>query len=328
MVKRHNWLLYALLIFELLLPNLLQAAEKVSIGILAFRPKPIVEAKWQPLVAYLNQTIPNVEFELKPYNYGELEEAIKHKSIDFVFTNSSHYIQLSHQAKLSAPLATLIAKKSGHAVRSFAGTILIRSDNKQIQSLKDLKGKTIASPSIKSFGGYKMQAYELMKAGLRVPNQIIIKTTKMPHDKAILAVLNEEADAAFVRSGVLESMAKQGKVELNTLKILNLQPQSDFPFLHSTRLYPEWPFAAMPYVGETLAGQVAGALLALPHDGEVASAINIQGFRIPADYEPVREVLRALKVYPYDDIQEITLQDQRSQSAVSSNQIRLRQAMN
>ncbi|WP_051144835.1 EAL domain-containing protein [Thiomicrorhabdus sp. Kp2] len=313
MVNKQNWLIYLLLIIELLLPSLVQATEKVSIGILAFRPKPIIEAKWQPLIDYLNQTIPNIEFELKPFNYGELEEAIKHKSIDFVFTNSSHYIQLSHNAKLSAPLATLINKKSGHAVKSFAGTILVKNNNKNIQTLKDLKGKTIATPSTKSFGGYQMQAYELLKTDLRVPEQIQIKTTKMPHDNAVTALLNGQVDAAFVRSGVLEGMEEQGKLNPNDLKVLNLQEGSDFPFLHSTRLYPEWPFATMPYVGEALAGKVAGALLALPHNGVVAQAINIQGFRIPADYEPVREVLRTLKVYPYDNIQEITFHDLWSQ---------------
>ncbi len=313
MLKIQNWLIYTILFSQLIIPSLAHATEKVSIGILAFRPIPIIEAKWQPLINYLNQTIPNVKFELKAFNYGDLEDAIKHKSIDFVFTNSSHYIQLAHNTNLSAPLATLINKKSGHAVRNFAGSILVKNHNKNIQTLKDLIGKTIATPSTKSFGGYKMQAYELLKSGIRVPDEIHIKTTKMPHDNAIIALLNGEVDAAFVRSGVLESMEKQGKIQHNDLKVLNLQEKSDFPFLHSTRLYPEWPFASMPYVGEGLAAKVAGALLALPHNGKVAQAINIQGFRIPADYEPVREVLRTLKVYPYDNIQEITFYDLWSQ---------------
>ena len=309
MYKTKNGLIIALLFIQLMLPSLIQASEEVTIGILAFRPKPIVEAKWHPLEQYLNQNIPGIQFKVLPLNYSELEEAVKLKKLDFVFTNSSHYIQLSHKINLSSPLATLINKKSGHSVRSFAGTILVKKDNNNINKLQDLVGKTIAAPSIKSFGGYKMQAYELLKAGVRVKSQIKVQTTKMPHDNAVFAVLNNQADAAFVRSGVLESMERQGKVNPSDFKIINLQEGSAFPFLHSTRLYPEWPIAAMPYVGESLAGQVAGALLELPYNGDVAKAINIQGFRIPADYEPVREVLRALNVYPYDDIQEITFDD-------------------
>jgi len=294
-------------IIQLSLPSLAQATDKVSIGILAFREKPAVEARWQPLVEYLNKHTPGIEFKIHPFNYSELEEAIKHKHIDFVFTNSAHFVQLAHQVNLSSPLATLINKKSGQAVRSFAGTILVK--NPKIQALEDLAGKVIATPSQKSFGGFKMQAYELYQAGLKLPKDAKVIQTTMPHDKAVFALLNDEVDAAFIRSGVLESLEKQGKIKTGELRVLNEQDQPSFPFQSSTRLYPEWPFAAMPHVGEALAGQVAGAILALPHDGQIAQSIDIHGFRIPADYEPVREVLRTLRVYPFDKVHDITLTD-------------------
>ncbi|BCN93473.1 hypothetical protein THMIRHAM_12580 [Thiomicrorhabdus immobilis] len=309
MTLNKNLVLVILILIQLTFPNLIQANEKIAIGILAFRPKPLVEAQWQPLADYLNRTIQGVDFKIVPYNYTELEHAIENKSIDFVFTNSSHFVQLAHKTVLSSPLATLINKKSGQPIRSFAGTILVKKDNREIKELKDLIGMVIATPSIKSFGGYKMQAYELQQAGIRVPDQITIKQTKMPHDKAVFAVISGEADAAFVRSGVLESLEKQGLIKPDQVRVLNQQHVKDFPFLTSTRLYPEWPFASMPHVGETLAGQVAGALLTLPHDGEVSQSINIYGFRVPADYEPVREVLRSLKVYPFNKSPEITFYD-------------------
>lgn len=304
-----KWPLFLLFAIQLTLPVVIHAAEKINIGILAFRPKPIVEAKWQPLVHYLNQRVNGVEFKIKALNYTELEEAIDRKSIDFVFTNSSHFVQLAHKTNLSSPLATLINKKSGQPVRSFAGTILVKNSDTHIQTLKDLDGKMIATPSMKSFGGFKMQAYELQQAGVNVSTDITIKQTKMPHDKAIVSLIRGEADAAFVRSGVLESMEKLGKIKVGQLRVLNLQTESNFPFLTSTRLYPEWPIAAMPHVGEALAGRVAGTLLALPHDSQITRAIGIHGFRIPADYEPIREVLRTLRVYPYDQTPEITLTD-------------------
>ena len=65
--------LAALLFF----PALIMAQEKITIGLLAFRPKPSVEIKWQPLVSYLNQKIPGFEFEILPLNYTELEEAVE-----------------------------------------------------------------------------------------------------------------------------------------------------------------------------------------------------------------------------------------------------------
>lgn len=296
------------LIQSLIIPAA-QAKEQIDIGILAFRPKPQVEARWLPLTTYLNNSIQSVDFKIKPLNYTELEDAVINKQVDFVFTNSSHFVQLAEKVELSSPLATLINKKSGQPVRAFAGTILVKANNDEIQQVSDLKNKIIATPSTKSFGGYQMQAYELQQAGLDIPSDISIIQTTMPHDKAVYAVLNDQADAAFVRSGVFESLINQGEISSKDLKLINLSNESDFPFLASTRLYPEWPFLAMPHVGEELAGKVTAALLKIPQNGEIAQAINIHGFRIPADYEPVREVLRTLKVYPFDKNVEITFSD-------------------
>ncbi|WEJ61605.1 EAL domain-containing protein [Thiomicrorhabdus lithotrophica] len=306
--KNTKWV-YLILLIQLSLPNLTQANEKITIGILAFRPIPQVEAQWKPLADYLSTSIQGFEFTIKPLNYTQLEFSVENKTIDFVFTNSSHFVQLAHKTSLSSPLATLINIKNNQPIRSFAGAILVHYDNTDIQTLSDLVGKKIATPSIKSFGGYKMQAFELYKAGIRVPEEIETIETSMPHDKALFAVINGEADAAFVRSGLLESMENQGIIKPNQVRVLKPTVDSEFPFLTSTRLYPEWPFAAMPHVEEALAGRVTGALLTLTHNSDITKAINIYGFRVPADYEPVRQVLRTLKVYPFDKVHEITFYD-------------------
>ncbi len=285
------------------------AQESVTIGVLAFQPKPLAEARWLPLMTYLNQSIGGVKIQIKALNYAELEEAVANKQIDFVLTNPANYVQIAHKSELSAPLATLINRSNGQPVRTFAGSILVLQDQTDIQSLKDLAGKRIATPSKKSFDGYMMQAYELHKAGIKMPVKVQIIETSMSHEAAIEALLNKQVDVAFVRSGVLESMQESGAIQAKQLRVLNQQPLSDFPFLTSTRQYPEWPIAAMPHVSEVLSVRVVGALLALPQNGEIAQHINIHGFRIPADYELVRETLRTLCVPPYDQTPEITLED-------------------
>lgn len=307
-LKKTKWI-YLILFVQLTLPNLIQASEKITIGILAFRPISQVEAQWNPLADYLNSKVLGYQFIIKALNYTELEHSVENNSIDFILTNSSHFVQLAHKTALSSPLATIINLKNEQPIRSFAGTIIVDYDNPDIQILSDLVGKKIATPSIKSFGGYKMQAYELFKAGIRVPEEIEIIETSMPHDKAVFSVINGQVDAAFVRSGLIESLEKQGMIKHNQVRVLKPNFDSDFPFLTSTRLYPEWPFTAMPHVEEDLAGRVTGALLTLPHNSDITKAINIYGFRIPADYEPIRQVLRTLKVYPFDEVPEITFYD-------------------
>ena len=101
--------------------------DQVRIGILAYRPKADMKVRWQPLENYLEQKIPNQQFKIIPYNYAELEDAVTNRSIDFVFTNSSHFVQIAYQTKLSSPLVTLINKRMGQPLSQFAGTILVLS---------------------------------------------------------------------------------------------------------------------------------------------------------------------------------------------------------
>jgi diguanylate cyclase (GGDEF)-like protein/PAS domain S-box-containing protein len=142
-----------------------------------------------------------------------------------------------------------------------------------------------------------------------IPQDARLIETDMPHDNVVNTVLEHRADAGFVRTGVIEAMAREKKLDLTQIRVLEPRNPAGFPFMVSTTLYPEWPFAAMPGVDGDLARQVAAALLALPHDGDLAQRMEIRGFDIPADYEPVRATLEALRLPPYDAIPRFTLAD-------------------
>ena len=86
------------------------------------------------------------------------------------------------------------------------------------------------------------------------------------------ALLDQQADAAFVRTGLLESLVREGRLQPGQLKVLNAQNYPGYPFALSTRLYPEWPVVAMSHLPEDLSVRIAGALLSLPHGGERPAA--------------------------------------------------------
>ena len=276
------------------------SAEPIKIGVLSFRPKPQTLAQWEPLAAELKQAIPEHDFVVEPLTYPEMNTAVTQSQIDFVLTNPSHYVLLARQSGLSAPLATLAAEINGKYSSFFGGVIFCRSDQTAIKTLGDIKGKTIAAPDTESLGGYQMQAYELIKAGVRLPQDATLMVTGMPHDKAVEAVLAGRADVGFVRSGVLEGLIHDGKLKINQLKIINLQNTPKLPLQLSTRLYPEWPFVAMPHIDENLARHVAAALFVLEDNNPSIHKKGIHGFVVPADYLPVEEVLRELRLPPFD----------------------------
>ena len=284
-------------------------AKPAKFAVLAYRPKPETEARWQPLIDYLNSTHPNQPISLVVLNYPELEAAVKAKQVDFVLTQPSHYILLNQREGLLSPLATLVEKEADKALANFGGAILTRSDKTNIQRLSDLRGKRIAISSMTSLGGYQMQAFELQQVGVQLPNDAQIIETGQSQDKAIQELLAGRADAAFVRTGLIEAMQREKKLDIGQLRIINAQPASDFPFVRSTRLYPEWPVAAMPWTEGNLARQIAAAILSLPPDGETARAANIRGFTIPGDYRPVDELMRQLRLPPFDAAPKFTIKD-------------------
>ena len=285
------------------------AQPSLVIGMLAFEPKPLVQARWQALEQSINDHLDRVSITIEPMNYEELNLAVQRREIDFVFTNSGHFIQLSHAHGLSSPLVSLIKLDKGLPLRGFGGVVIVHRDRTDLLDLQDLKGLQIATPSKASFGGYMVQAFEMMQNGISMPNQVKLIETDMPHDKAVMAVLNRQADAAFIRTGLLESMRERGLINMDDVRVLNPQSLTSFPFSLSTRLYPEWPLAAMNHVNEQDAGQVAGALLALPYHGPAMQQAGVYGFSIPADYEPVRELMRSLKLPPYNLDTRVTWED-------------------
>ena len=307
-MRRTRPLVHCTILLGLLLATLTAGAQEavVNIGVLSFRPKSLAEVQWRALTEYLNRSVPEVHFVLKVYNYPEQQEAVREQAVDVLLTQPGEYVRLVHENGLSAPLATLIQLEDGKPVRTMGGVILARSDRADLRDLNDLQNKRIASPNVLSFGAYQIQAGELTRAGVK-PQQIV--ETGVPQDLAVQALLDRRVDAAFVRTGLIESLTREGRLDPKQLKVLNQQHSPGYPYALSTRLYPEWPVVAMPHLSEGIAVRVAGALLSLPHGSALAQRMGLYGFAVPADYEPVRAMMRELRQPPFDKPQPITWLD-------------------
>lgn len=292
----------------LLLAALVAQAQEatVNVGVLSFRPKGLAETQWRALTDHLNRSIPEVRFTLTIYSYPEQQEAVRRQAVDVLVTQPGEYVRLVHENGLSAPLATLIQLEDGKPVRAMGGVILARGDDTDLRDLQDLQNRRIASPNVQSFGAYQIQANELARVGVK-PQHIL--ETGLPQDLAVQALLDRRVDAAFVRTGLIESLAREGRLNLQQVRVLNNQHYPGYPYALSTRLYPEWPVIAMPHLSESIAVRVAGALLSVPQGSELARRMGLYGFAVPADYEPVRAMMRELRQPPFDKPQPITWLD-------------------
>jgi PAS domain S-box-containing protein len=275
--------------------------QTLTIGVLALGPLAQENARWQPVADYLQKSLGDVRVALQLYTFDDLEKAVLGRKVDIVITNALDYLEMSHRIGLSAPMASLERHDHDRHIRGFGGAILVRSERADLQELRDLKGKRIAVLDRKSLGGFQTQAYELRKINIRLPGDADVVVTGLPQENALNALLDGQADAIFVRSGVLETWLNEGRVAPGLLRVLNPRVLPGYPHALSTELYPERLVAAMPQLDETLAKLVTAALLQMPSTVDSDQIMGISGFTLPYNYEPVRILARALNLPPYDN---------------------------
>ncbi len=287
------------------------SADPVRIGVLAYRPKPETLAQWQPLSALLKRWMPEHDFVIEVLGHDELASAVAGRQLDFVLTNPAHYLLLAMTSGLSAPLATLVELDASgeHGSMVYGGVILTRADHPEIRDLNDIRGRTIAILDRQSFGGYLVQSYELFRAGVNLPQDARLLETGISQDEVVEAVLAGRAEAGFVQTGLLESMASQGRLDPAKISVINRQNLPDYPAALSTRLYPGFPFSALPHTDPTLSRRVAASLFLLEDIPDFTRQTGVYGFAVPADYTPVDELLRELRQPPYQAAPAFTLRD-------------------
>jgi diguanylate cyclase (GGDEF)-like protein/PAS domain S-box-containing protein len=297
-------------LFALLLMHLAPACAQdteVHIGVLSFRPIEQTREQWQPTADHLSATVPGYHFSIEPMFFDDLDRAISQHRFDFVLTNPEHYVTTRTNYGL-AVIATLMPLAQGHPVSSFGGVIFARADRKDIESLDDVRGKIVAAAAEQSFGSYLMQRWVLYKHDIRVGDLGGVRFTGMPQDKVVKEVASGLADVGFVRTGILENMSREGKIELAQFKVLNRQPDSTFPQLLSTELYPEWAFSATPDTPDALIKAVNLSLLNIGPEDAAARTGKYYGFTPPGNYAPVEAVMVRLDMTP-DQTQQFDWRD-------------------
>ncbi|WP_221766063.1 PhnD/SsuA/transferrin family substrate-binding protein [Halomonas nitroreducens] len=284
------------------------AEQTLTLGLFAYRPEAVMEARYRPLADYLSDRLPDHRVELAVMTLDEIEEAIRHRRIDLLMTNPTHYLQVRSRNSLTGALATLISSQHGQSVSSLGGVILKAAGNDAIQQLADLEDRRVAIPGRRFLGGFHTQAFELQQAGLDPQRDIQVHVTGS-HDAVVKALLAGEVDAGFVRTGIIERLVEEGRLAPGQLEVLDPQRLAGFPFVVSTRLYPEWPFVVLPQVAPETVRRVAVALFTLGPDHPAARAARIAGFAPPQDYLPVEHLARTLRLPPFDAMPAFTWRD-------------------
>jgi signal transduction histidine kinase/CheY-like chemotaxis protein/HPt (histidine-containing phosphotransfer) domain-containing protein len=276
--------------------------EPILIGVLANRGAELCHQEWDATAEYLSEQLAPRQFRIVPLAFEEIYPTVSSGGLSFLTVNPAYYAYLEFHG-LGRRIATLQLPGLVGPEALFGGVILVRSDS-SIAGLADLRGRRFAAVDPGSFGGWQAGWGELLVQGVRPERDLESLVFSGTHDAVVRAVLNGEVDAGTVRTTQLERMSKEGLVDLNQLRILNSQAERypEYPFMLSTPLYPEWPFIALRQVDPALGKAVSIALLDMAEDHPAAVAMHAAGWAIPQDYAAVHELLRLLRISPYDKV--------------------------
>ncbi|UCH41495.1 MAG: PhnD/SsuA/transferrin family substrate-binding protein [Gammaproteobacteria bacterium] len=272
---------------------------EMTIGVLAFRGEEDAIERWSPTARYLGERISGYRFEIVPLTLDGMSSEIANDRLDFILTNTGNYVVLEHAYGISR-LATLKVRHLGQEFTQFGAVIFTRAEQNDLKRLEDIAGYSMMAVSRNAFGGFQMAWRELMDAGVDPFTDLSrLRFIGFPQDDIVHSVIEGRIDVGTVRSGTLERMAADGMIDISQVKVLGARDSETFPFLHSTRLYPEWPFAKARKTPEKLAQRVAVALLEMEPESEPARQAFAAGWTIPLDYGPVHDLFRELEVGPY-----------------------------
>lgn len=260
-----------------------------SVGVLAMRGDAATARDWQPLIDRLNGSVGGERFRLRPLDLAQMREAVNRGSVQFVVTNPAQFVQLNSHYHLRW-LASLRAANGDRATGNIIGSVILVRRDSGITTPQALMGKTVGAIDPQAFGGYLTGYKVLSDAGIRPERDFHLRFTGFPAD-ALLYLLRERAiQAAIVPVCLLEKMDQEGLINPADFRPL-LQQAASVPCVTSTPLYPNWSFAALPGLDNSLVDAVARALLTAPPQSPFL-------WGAPASTSEVEALLRAVNQHP------------------------------
>ena len=164
-----------------------------------------------------------------------------------------------------------------------------------------MAGKRVAAVAPDAFGGYLLAAQEMLHRGVDPESNLKeVLFVGLPMNKVVAAVLEGKVDAGIVRACVPEQMVRDAQLQSADFRVLSPRHEDQFPCALSTPLFPNWPLAVTRQTDTVLAKRVAHALLSMPQTADG------MGWTVPADYQPVHDLYRELRVGPYAYLREVT----------------------
>ncbi|MFB2734410.1 sensor histidine kinase [Shewanella mangrovisoli] len=280
--------------------NLSYADEDITlnefkVGVLANHGVLQAKQRWQPMMDYLSEKVPNSRFEVVPVDFNGMRSQLLSHDLQFIVTNPGQYLHLSNNFPLSW-LATMKSRKHQGSTFTIGATIIVRADS-PIRSLQDLRGKNVVASDPQALGGYQAAMGLLHKMGY-LPEQFFgdVRFLGFPLEPLIYQVRDGNADAAIAPFCTLEEMIETGLINQADYRVIHPTNPPGYDCEVSTQLYPNWSFAAADTVSPRITMQITRALFDLPADHAAAITADTLGWTAPVSQLKVIELFKELQL--------------------------------
>ncbi len=273
--------------------------QTVRIGLVDnFSPRFYIQT-YAPTIQYLKEKFPEYRFESVEFDGVQAIER-SGETFDFVVSSSGAFAVL----RLKLGLEHVVMRRRVGAPRasaSVSGVMLVRADRKDLKTIRDLKGKVLATDSTRLFGGYVALLDEIGRSGYDPDSFFSGKlVTDYRYPDAVSLLSLGRADVAFLSTCRWEELIETGVVAQDALRVINDKTQAGERCARSAEGLPGEIFAATPAVSSEVAKNVTIALLQMPRgerDWEWVSATVLV---------PVYELLERMKLGPFAYLRERT----------------------
>jgi phosphonate transport system substrate-binding protein len=214
--------------------------------------------KFQPLGAYLEQTL-GMQVEFVPVtDYAGVVEALAADRVDMAWLGGFTYVQAHQRTGNARPLVQ--REEDKHFTSHFI------TANPSIQSVQDLKGKRFVFGSVSSTSGHLMPRHFMLKDGI-MPEQFFSEVAfSGAHDATAAWIQAGKADAGVLNASVWKKLVANGKIDSKKVHVFATTPD-----------FYDYNWTVRGTLDPALAEKIKAAFLALdPAIPEHKTILNLQ----------------------------------------------------
>jgi phosphonate transport system substrate-binding protein len=204
-----------------------------------------LQRKFKPLGEYLEKKLA-MKVEFTPVtDYAASVDGLINGKLDMVWFGGFTFVQANHLSK--GKVVPLVQRVEDEKFRSVFVTT-----NKSINSLADLKGKTLSFGSESSTSGHLMPRTFLLAARIDPDTDLKRISFSGAHDATVAAVAGGKVDAGALNISVWEKLKEQKKVDPAVVRVF-----------YTTPSYYDYNWTVRSDMPEALKKKITDAFLAL-----------------------------------------------------------------